>query len=61
MGAETWRKMLFGLLVTWREARYEADRTVRVRVYWTKAESTGQGQDLESNLENLEAAERVDV
>ena len=32
-----------------------------MRVYWTKAESTGQGQDLESSLENLEAAERVDV
>ena len=61
MGAETWRKTLFGLLVRWREARYGADRTVRVRVYFTKAERTGQGQDLERNLENMEAAERVDV
>ena len=47
--------------MTWREARYGADRTVRVRVYLTEAERTGQGQDLERNLENMEAAERVDV
>ena len=33
MGAETWRKMLFELLVTLRVARYGADRTVRVSVY----------------------------